>query len=132
MNAIMRPRECASPVLEALSANLIFERARAGLSQGRLAERSGVSRPTISRIERAVAADVGLDTLQKLADALGTTVRDLFTPIHTGPVDPAELARRAAVGDEEYVDARALLDAVEEAAGRPRRYSRVGRPPVDR
>jgi hypothetical protein len=51
-------------------------------------------------------------------------------------VDDDELARRAAAPDEEFVDARAVLEAVDEAADRPttgiERYSRAGRPPVAR
>ena len=119
--------------LESLRANLIAGRARARLSQDALAERAGISRPTVSRIERGAADDVGLDVIQRIADALDLSVADLFISPSSADVDDAELARRAAAADDEFVDAEAVLDAVDEAAGRPReRYSRAGRPPVAR
>jgi transcriptional regulator with XRE-family HTH domain len=124
------------PALEFLRVNLIWERARARISQEELAKRSGVSRPTISRIERA-SADVGIGVVQRIADALGVSVAKLFDePIGDDNVDDvsdAELARRLADGPENFVEADALLAAIDEAAGRPReRYSRAGRPPLDR
>ncbi|MBV8580090.1 MAG: helix-turn-helix transcriptional regulator, partial [Candidatus Eremiobacteraeota bacterium] len=112
---------------------LIVGRARARLSQEALAERAGISRPTVSRIERGTAGDVGLDVIQRIADALDLAIADLFVLPDSAGVDDAELARRAAASDDEFVDADALLDAVDEAAGRPReRYSRAGRPQVAR
>jgi hypothetical protein len=51
-------------------------------------------------------------------------------------VDDAELARRAAASDDEFIDADDVLHAVDEAAGAGpsaiTRYSRAGRPPVRR
>jgi transcriptional regulator with XRE-family HTH domain len=124
-----------APALEALRVNVIVGRAKACLSQDQLAERAGVSRPTISRLERA-AGDVGIEVVQRIADALGTTVAELFVPASTDRVAEDELARRASAGDEEFIDAKALLAAVDEAADRPalpiERYSRAGRPPVAR
>jgi transcriptional regulator with XRE-family HTH domain len=124
-----------APALEALRVNVIVGRARARLSQDQLAERAGISRPTISRLERA-AGDVGIEVVQRIADALGTTVADLFVPPSADRVADDELARRASAGDEEFVDANALLAAVDEAADRPTpaidRYSKAGRPPVAR
>lgn len=120
-----------SPALEALRVNVIVSRARARLSQEALADRAGVSRPTISRIERGAIDDVGVDVVQRLAGALGTTVAELFVFPNRDEEDDAELARRAAAPDDEFVDADVFLDALDEAAGRPiERYSRAGRPPV--
>jgi transcriptional regulator with XRE-family HTH domain len=129
---------------ELLSVNVVVGRARTRLSQHALAERSGVSRPTISRIERA-AVDVGIDAIERIATALGMQVSELFVPGDTGILDDAELARRAAAPNREFVDADALLAAIDEAdsgnAGgtgvdakrsRVRRFSRAGRPPVGR
>jgi transcriptional regulator with XRE-family HTH domain len=122
--------------LEALRVNVIVGRAKARLSQDQLAERAGVSRPTISRIERAIAGDVGIATVECIAQALGIPISELFIPADEDYVDDAELARRACAPDEEFIDARTLLAAVDEAAGRPTitiaRYSRAGRPPVPR
>lgn len=121
-----------SPALEALRVNVIIGRARARLSQEQLAERAGISRPTVSRIERA-AADVGIEVVQRIADALGVAVSELFVPASDDRLDESEIAARLDTGDDEFIDARAVLDAVDEAAGREiERYSRAGRPPVDR
>lgn len=49
-------------------------REQAGLSQYRLAELSGVSRPAIAGIELGRHKDVKIDTLNALAKALGVSV----------------------------------------------------------
>ncbi len=122
-----------SPAMEALEANVILARARARVSQIQLAERSGVSRATISKIETGAAADVNVGTLEQLARALGCTVADFFVAASDDNVDDNELARRAAAPDDEFVDAETLLAAVDEAAGHdPARYSRAGRPRMAR
>jgi DNA-binding XRE family transcriptional regulator len=53
-------------------------RIRAGLSQGELAERAGVGRNTISRLEHG--ANARFDTIDKLAAALGTMRARLIKP----------------------------------------------------
>lgn len=53
-------------------------RIRAGLSQGELAERAGVGRNTISRLEHG--ANARFDTIDKLAVALGTIRGRLIKP----------------------------------------------------
>jgi transcriptional regulator with XRE-family HTH domain len=53
-------------------------RRKAGLSQHALAERSGVSRPTIARIEGGEQDDTSASTALALAKALGTTVETLL------------------------------------------------------
>lgn len=121
-----------APAKETLRFHVIYRRAQAQFSQDELAKRSGVSRAWISRIESGTA-DVGLDVIERIAIALGVGVADLFADVREddGTVDDDELARRAAAPDSDFVDARSLLDAVDEAAGRtPRRYSRRGRPPA--
>ena len=125
-----------APALEALRVNVIVGRAKARLSQDELARRANVSRQTISRIERA-ASDVGIEVVERIADALGTSIADLLVPASAGRLDDDELARRAATPREDYIDARALLGAVDEAAGRTNgreieRFSRAGRRPVPR
>jgi transcriptional regulator with XRE-family HTH domain len=120
-----------APALETLRVNIIVARARAHLSQEQLAERAGISRPTVSRIERA-AGDVGVEVVQRIADALGVAFAELFIPTSSERVADDELARRATAGDEEFVDAEALLAAVDEAWQRKsaeiKRYSKAGRP----
>ena len=48
------------------------------LSQDELAELSGVSRPTISRLESSDDVETTTGTLEKLAKALGVSIRTLF------------------------------------------------------
>jgi DNA-binding XRE family transcriptional regulator len=57
------------------------------LSQERLAERAGVDRPYISRIERGLVA-MRVDLLMNLADVLGIDVRDLWADQVTLPREP--------------------------------------------
>ncbi len=134
MAALHLPR---IPAQEILRINTIVGRARTHLSQEQLAERADVSRPTISRIERGVG-DVGVDVVERIATALGITVAELFTAESSEAVDDAEFDRRAAASDDEFDDARQVLDAVDEAAGRrpvqvpANRYSRAGRPQLAR
>ncbi|WP_165969144.1 helix-turn-helix transcriptional regulator [Actinomadura sp. KC06] len=67
---------------------LFRARVRARLSQQQLADKAGISKSTVSRLENGrVAAEV--ETLHQVADALGLPVEDLM------PLDPA-LARQAA------------------------------------
>jgi transcriptional regulator with XRE-family HTH domain len=54
------------------------ERRRAGLTQAELAEKSGVSLPTIARIEAGYIEAPRVSTLRKLARGLGLEVRDLL------------------------------------------------------
>jgi len=119
------------PSRELLSGNLMFERARAGLSQTGLADAAGLSRQTISDIERG-ATNPSLDVIDRIVDALGITIDRLFVPHPSGLVDDDELVRRRASGREDTVDAFEALDAIEEAAGRPRRFSNAGRPRMGR
>ena len=121
--------------LEALRVNVIVGRARARFSQSELAKRAGLSRPTISRLERA-ASDIGVDAIQRIADALGTTVSNLFLAASDDHPGDDELALRAQADDDSFIDADALLEAIDESAGRPcevtERYSKAGRPAVVR
>jgi transcriptional regulator with XRE-family HTH domain len=122
-----------SPALESLRVHVIVGRARAQLSQDDLAQHAGVSRPTISRIERGVG-DASIDVVQRIADALNVTVAELFTPLRTDKISDDEIQRRIASSKDDYVDADALLNALEETgdASATQRYSRAGRPAVAR
>ena len=53
-------------------------RRKAGLSQEALAEKSGVSRPIIVKIENGGIDGVIGRNIRKLADALGVSIADLF------------------------------------------------------
>lgn len=50
------------------------------MTQDELAEKSGVSRATISGLENGSAKDTTIGTLKKLAAALGVTVGEIFFP----------------------------------------------------
>jgi transcriptional regulator with XRE-family HTH domain len=117
---------------ETLRAHLISERARKRFSQADLADRAGVSRYTIVRLESGDYANPGLGLLGKLARALDVGVHDLLEPIGE-PSMPSdeELLRRANAPKSEFVDADALLAALDEANGR-QRYSNRGRRRVER
>src|SRR5665213_1454257 len=115
------------PSREILSGNLIVARARARISQSALAEAAGVTRQTISDIERG-AANVTLDVLDKIVAALGISIDRLFEPPFRGVVDGDELLRRRNTAREDFVDARDLHAAIDEAAGRPAAGNRA--PPV--
>ncbi|WP_287004237.1 MULTISPECIES: helix-turn-helix domain-containing protein [Gordonia] len=62
---------------KALGAALAAARQRAGITQDELADASGVSRPTISRIEQGTSS-ISSDRLWDLAYCCGTTPADLF------------------------------------------------------
>lgn len=53
-------------------------REQANMTQQQLAEKSGVSRATITNIERETQVNVMTGTIIKLADALGVEAEELF------------------------------------------------------
>ncbi len=112
---------------DALRFNVLFRRAQLRLSQSALAERAGVSRPIISDLECG-RANATLDVLGRIATALETSVVDLLTQ-HVQPGDSdTDLERRAADGEEAYVDASDFLTALDEqTTAKPRRFSNRGR-----
>ena len=65
-------------VVAPLKDNLKNARRRSALTQGELAERSGVGITTITRIESGHIPEPRVSTLRKLADALGIEPRDLL------------------------------------------------------
>lgn len=54
-----------------VAANLTALREKAGLSINQLADRSGVAKGQISMIEADKVPNVGVDTLKRLAEAMG-------------------------------------------------------------
>ena len=66
-------RSVVPPSLTDIGHIIRFHRTHAGLTRERLAEFSGISAPTIYRIETG-AASARLDTLVALLDALNVTV----------------------------------------------------------
>lgn len=50
------------------------------MSQAELAELSGVSRPTISRLENCEDVVINSRTLEKISKALNVSIKSLFLP----------------------------------------------------
>ena len=48
------------------------------ITQEELSEKTGISRATISTLEQGTATNTTANTLVKIADALGVSIRDLF------------------------------------------------------
>ena len=74
------------------------------------------SRPTVSRIERA-ATDVGVEVVQRIADALGVAVSELFVPAARIAWMMAK-SPRGSMAETTIPQPRAVLEAVYEAAER--------------
>jgi transcriptional regulator with XRE-family HTH domain len=110
--------------MEALRRNVVLKRAEHQISQSDLAEKASVARQTVSKIESGEGT-VTVQVLEKIAAVFGCDVSELFEA-RSGPADDVELARRANAPASEFVDAHALLDAIDEA--NEVRYSRAGRP----
>lgn len=53
-------------------------REKVGFTQEQLAEKSGVSRATISALENGSARATSTKTLNKIAEALGVTIDQIF------------------------------------------------------
>lgn len=99
-------------------------RKRSGLSQYDLEERSGVSRQTITDIERGETDNVKLSTLERLAKALDVGIRDLI-PSGVTPIGPlidrflaSDYGRDAKPSEDEVAWLRAL-PPIEWGGGEP-------------
>jgi DNA-binding XRE family transcriptional regulator len=68
----------APPIKDVLATNTRIGRAAARLSQDELAAAAGLGRNQISAIERG--ANPTIETVERLAKALGATVAELLTP----------------------------------------------------
>ena len=58
--------------------NLAAELGNVGLSQEQFVEKTGISLPLVSELERGIAANPTLQTLEKLSDAMGMSVAELL------------------------------------------------------
>ena len=115
----------------ALARNVIIFRARRKLAQIALAEKAGLSRTTVSNVERA-SVDTTLSVVKRLANALDTTPNELLDEeMPVAYADDDELERLASTARDDAVDAHSLFVATDEAGGHSaERYSRAGRPRV--
>lgn len=71
-------------IRDVLAVNLRAQRRKSGLSQEDLADRAGVDRTYVSSLERRVYA-ASIDTLDKIAQALGIATFELLVPPPSGP-----------------------------------------------
>ena len=60
--------------------NLSEVRKDKGLTQEELAEKSGICRVTIANIERGAVTNLKISTMLSLANALDSTVEEIFLP----------------------------------------------------
>lgn len=60
--------------------NLSEVRKDKGVTQEELAEKSGISRVTIANIERGAVTNLKISTMLSLANALDSTVEEIFLP----------------------------------------------------
>jgi len=108
---------------QVLRINVVRKRAELDLSQAVLATRADVSRATVSKIEQG-DGNVTIVKLEKIATVLGCGLDELFEP-RCLRADDQELERRANAPASDFVDARALHRAINEA--NEVRYSNAGR-----
>lgn len=79
----------------ALARRLRGIRVGRGWSLGQLSDRTGIDRPTLSRIERGLTRHPRLDTLEKIASAYGVSLPDITG--EAPPQPPAPLVTRTSV-----------------------------------
>ena len=77
---VVARREYVPDVSVWIALNLFEGRRKAGLTQGQLARKAGVSFRRYQTIETAATGNVTVKTLGALAQALGLEIRDLFKP----------------------------------------------------
>ena len=71
-----------------LAANLKFHRAALDLAQERLALEAGVDRTMVSKIERGLARNPGIETILRLANRLQVQPHELLRPRDPMPEGP--------------------------------------------
>ncbi len=80
-----------------LSKNVLYYRQARKLSQIQLANRAGVSQSTISRTESGEGTAADIDTIGKLADALGVSAWQLLAEEDIRTISAADAALLAVV-----------------------------------
>lgn len=105
MSNILHSKNERPDVLVHVADNVRRLRQRAGLSQQALAEAAGVSRRMLVNIEKG-DVNVSLNTLDRLADALGVSFHALIAPSETG--NSARIDERVWAGSSPGSEARLL------------------------
>lgn len=105
--------------MSSIAARIRRARKRAGLSQGDVAQRSGLSLTGFGDIERGTASDPHVSTLENIADALGTTVSELLSEeAELAGTDRASETARSTGVDVASLNLLASLDLPDEAQER--------------
>lgn len=95
--AYLEGREPAPSIVGAeLGTRIVVARSRAGLSQEALAARLGVSRHTLSRIERGLTTSPGIEEVRKIAAVCGVKLHWLIP--ETGEAQQGGSSEQAALG----------------------------------
>jgi transcriptional regulator with XRE-family HTH domain len=99
---------------EALRTNVLVSRLQLRLSQAQLAERAGIARPVLSKIETA-SGDFQISALGSLAAALGCSIATLLTPEPIRPVLNHEIQKRLRDDPRRHVSGEVAWAAIDEA-----------------
>lgn len=124
-NAKAQSAHALESLRDDLRANILARRVALQLSQADLAERSGVSRPVVSKIETA-SGDFQISALAKLSVVLRCTVSELLAPVGLGPVSDDEILKRARAPRSEFIKGTDLWAAIEESHSYSKRKSGKG------
>jgi transcriptional regulator with XRE-family HTH domain len=111
--------------LQQLSSILRRERARSGMTVRELAEKSGLVPSTVSRLESGQIAEPRPSHLQKLAQALGIDVEELYAEAgYIAPGDLPELRSylrvKYGLGDEAASRIEGYVEATRQANQSPK------------
>ncbi|QCB43993.1 XRE family transcriptional regulator [Sphingomonas sp. PAMC26645] len=82
MSSVIHLEDCASPTVRLFGRRLKDRRRDLGMTQGAICERTGISVPYISSVERA-QANPTLETIEKLAGAVGLEPWVMIRPSET-------------------------------------------------
>jgi transcriptional regulator with XRE-family HTH domain len=118
-------------VVSSFGARLRQLRNAAGLRQAELAERADLASETISRMETGKWPNTTIEVAERLADALGVNITDLFegsAPPETKqrPDEKRVMALLRSLPDDEVADIRKVIEIL--VGVRSRRRSRTGNP----
>ena len=104
------------PLKQVVSERIKALRQELGLTQEELCERAEISVDAVNRIENGTRVPT-IDTLEKIAVALGSSVSDL---LHTGPQKPvktpAVVRRLAVLVEHEPADVQETIEEIVRAA----------------
>lgn len=106
-------------------------RSAAGLRQAELAERADLASETISRMETGKWPNTTIEVAERLADALGVSITDLFVgskppDVKQRPDEKRVMALLQGLSDDDIADIRRAVEIL--VGVRSRRRTRIGPP----